>query len=306
MADAQVMTEEMPVIQDVMDFQYELVEEKDDQNHTRAYRLKGLFQKSDIPNGNGRIYPRGVLEREVGRLQPMIAEKRVLGELDHPADAKVHLDKVSHLVTKLELQGDGTVYGEATVLETPAGKVLKELLKSGVRLGISSRGYGSTKKHNGVDEVSEDYKMVTFDIVSDPSTPGAFPQAVYEHQEKREEESQKSPMSLVVEDVLDDMLEDIQVLKNKKYVGISNGTRFYIAEGEKDSYGTFLNHVSHHYHLELKNEENNLQVGITKDNIEKIREGFGDEIINKVLKEIGYRGFSPQTLTKAKTEFAAS
>ena len=308
MAEKQLITEQLPVIQDVMDLEYELVEDKDpDTNTTKAYRLKGVFQRADVKNGNGRVYPRHVLEREVYRLQPLIAEKRVLGELDHPADAKVHLDKVSHLITKLEMKPDGVVYGEATVLETPAGKVLKELLKSGVKLGISSRGYGTVRKNNGVDEVTEDYKMVTFDIVSDPSTPNAFPEAVYEHKETddSDNEEDKAPLSLVVEDVLDDMLENVKIdLDSREYIGLVDGIRFYLVEGALDSYGTLKNHISHYYHLELKDGEEVKKIGLNEDNLKSIKENFGNSIFYKIMKKIGYKGFVPETLIKARTDFA--
>lgn len=300
---AEMLTEQLPVLQDVMDLDYELVE--DVNNDQKSYKLKGVFQKAGVKNGNGRVYPFPVLEREVARLQPLIQENRVMGELDHPADAKVHLDKVSHLITRLEMRPDGTVYGESKVLDTPAGKVLKELLKAGVKLGISSRGYGTVRKNNGIDEVADDYKMVTFDIVSDPSTPGAFPEAVYEHKEQQQEE-EKAPLELVVEDVLDDMLEGVQIEWNKEYIGASEGVRFYLKEGSYDSYGTLKNHISHYYHLELKSPEKVVEIGLNEANLKRVRDEFGINIFYKIMEKIGYKGFSPETLIKANTEFASN
>jgi len=306
MADQQVIVENMPVIQDVMDFKYELTEDKDENDRVKAYRLKGVFQQADVKNGNGRFYPRSVLEKEVSRMQPIIEEKRVLGELDHPADAKIHLDKVSHMITMLEMRTNGEMYGEATVLETPSGRVLQELLKNGVMLGISSRGFGSVKKHNGVDEVSDDYKMVTFDIVSDPSTPKAFPQVVYEEKEETAEEDKVS-MSIVIEDIfdMDDLTEKLHIDLKREYIGISNNTRFYLKEGSCGSYGTLRNHVSHYWHLELKNTNGMIKVGLTEAKLKKVKEEFGEEVISKALEKLGYRGFNPETLSKAKTEFAS-
>jgi len=306
MADKKMITEDMPVIQDVMDFEYELTEDKDEQDQ-KAYRLKGVFQQSDVKNGNGRVYPRIVLEREVTRLQEGLDQKRILGELDHPADAKIHLEKVSHLVTRLDMKTNGEVYGEATVLETPAGKVLQELLKSGVKLGISSRGFGTVKKNNGVDEVAEDYKMVTFDIVSDPSIAGAFPHAVYENNEEAVEtvEEDKVSLSLVLEDVLDDMQEDVKVELNQEYIGVADGVRFYLVEGGYDSYGTFLKNVSHHWHLEVKDGQDKIKVGINEAKLNKIGEEYGNKIVQEILNKIGYKGYNPETLSKDETRFAA-
>lgn len=304
MANSNLITEEMPVIQDVLDFEYELSEDVNN-DQSKSFKLKGVFQQSDVQNGNGRLYPRVVLEREVARLQPMITEKRILGELDHPADAKIHLDKVSHMLTRLDMRPTGEVYGEATVLETPSGKVLTELLRSGVKLGISSRGFGSVNRHNGVDEVSNDYKMVTFDIVSDPSTPEAFPNAVYEHKENNDDTEETVPMSLVVEDVFDELNDGINLDLSREYIGTADGTRFYIKEGAYESYGNFKNHASHYWHLELKNSEGVVKVGITEAKMNKLRETFGDDIVAKALEKIGYKGFNPQNLTKSKTTFAS-
>lgn len=306
MADQKVIVEEMPVIQDVMNFKYELTEDKDEQDQVKAYRLKGVFQQADVKNGNGRYYPRAVLEKEVARMRSIIVERRVLGELDHPADAKIHLDKVSHMITMLEMRTNGEMYGEATVLETPSGKVLQELLKSGVMLGISSRGFGSVKKHNGVDEVSDDYKMVTFDIVSDPSTPRAFPQVVFEEKEEKIEEDKVS-LSVLIEDIfdMDDLTDRLNIDLEREYIGTANKTRFYLKEGSCGSYGTLRNHVSHYWHLELKNNNGMIKVGLIEAKLNQMKEEFGEDVINKALEKIGYRGFNPKTLLKAKTEFAS-
>lgn len=309
MVGKQLLTEEEPIIQDVMDFEYELTEDVDDQAHTKCYNLKGVFQQADTRNGNGRLYPMAVLEREVTRMQPLIRENRVLGELDHPADAKIHLDKVSHLVTRLEMKPTGEVYGEAKVLETPSGKVLQELLKSDVKLGISSRGFGSVKKSNDMDEVQGDYKMVTFDIVSDPSTPTAFPNAVFEHKENQEEEikEHKVAMSTVIEDIFDpdDQKDITDRTKGKEYIGVVDKTRFYLAEGGYGSYGTFRNHASHHWHIEIKSPEDTMKVAITEAKLKRIKQDFGEDIIKKALEKLGYKGYHPENLTKQKTVFAS-
>jgi len=141
-------------------------------------RVRGLFQEADTPNGNRRIYARNLLDREVGRLQEMISERRLVGELDHPQSEVVSLSNASHLVTGLEMDGNKVV-GEAEILNTPAGKVLQELLHAGVKVGISSRGTGTLTpvNENGAQNflVGDNLKMITWDMVSDPSCQGAFP-----------------------------------------------------------------------------------------------------------------------------------
>ena len=174
------------LLQEVNDLEYnvELTEEKKDGKKVKKIKLKGVFQKADTPNKNKRVYPKKVLEKVIKESQEALEERRMVGELDHPPEAKIHLDKISHVITKLEMRPDGVVYGEAEVLPTPAGRILEALIKSNVKLGISSRGYGSVKKSKeGLNEVQEDYKLITFDIVNDPSTPNAFPDPVLEHNE---------------------------------------------------------------------------------------------------------------------------
>jgi len=138
-----------------------------------AVFLVGVCQKAGQRNGNGRVYPRPVLEREVKTYQRLIQERRALGELDHPDDSVINLKNCSHLVTKMWWKGDD-VMGKVEVLDTPSGRVLKELLKSGVKLGISSRGMGSVREGAGEVVVEDDFQLICFDMVSEPSTPGAF------------------------------------------------------------------------------------------------------------------------------------
>tara|TARA_R110002110_G_scaffold136044_5_gene320636 strand:+ start:164 stop:775 length:612 start_codon:yes stop_codon:yes gene_type:complete len=141
-----------------------------------AVRFRGIFSEAERPNGNKRVYSKVLLEREVKKLQSQIGDRRLLGELDHPSDEIVHLGNVSHVITKLNMQGNH-IMGEGEVLNTPAGKVLKELLKAGVKLGISSRGTGSVDLDEAGSNyvVGENYNMITFDMVSEPSSQDAFP-----------------------------------------------------------------------------------------------------------------------------------
>jgi len=135
--------------------------------------LSGIMQKADTQNGNGRVYPHRVLVKEVENYKKLVKERRALGELDHPDDSVINLKNASHLVTDIWWQGKD-VMGKVKVLGTPAGKVLKELVGSGVSLGISSRGMGSVSENQGQTIVEDDFQLICFDFVSEPSTPGAY------------------------------------------------------------------------------------------------------------------------------------
>ena len=135
--------------------------------------LSGIMQKADALNGNGRVYPRNVLEKEMKNYQKLVKERRALGELDHPDDSVINLKNASHIVTDVWWDG-GNVMGKVRVLDTPSGQVLKSLVEAGVKLGISSRGLGSTKEKNGKTYVNDDFQLICFDFVSEPSTPGAY------------------------------------------------------------------------------------------------------------------------------------
>jgi len=135
--------------------------------------LSGIMQMSETQNGNGRVYPHAILEREVQSYMNMVESRRALGELDHPDTSVVNLSNASHLVTKIWME-DNKCMGKIEVLNTPSGRVLQELVKAGCQLGISSRGLGSVTESNGVTMVEDDFQLICFDMVSDPSTPGAF------------------------------------------------------------------------------------------------------------------------------------
>ncbi len=138
-----------------------------------AVFLVGVCQKADTQNGNGRVYPKEVLMREVQSYQKLINERRALGELDHPDESVINLKNASHLVTKMWWDGNN-VMGKVEILDTPSGRVLKELLNANVKLGISSRGMGSVRESAGQVVVEDDFQLICFDMVSEPSTPGAF------------------------------------------------------------------------------------------------------------------------------------
>jgi len=138
-----------------------------------AVYLVGIIQKAGTKNGNGRVYRKPILEREIKNYQKLIDERRSLGELDHPDDSVINLKNTSHVVTKVWWK-DNDVMGKIEVLDTPSGKILKDLVKANIKLGISSRGLGSVKQEKGTTIVEEDFQLICFDIVSEPSTPGAY------------------------------------------------------------------------------------------------------------------------------------
>jgi hypothetical protein len=135
--------------------------------------LSGKLQEADVQNGNGRVYPYKVLTREVQNYKKLVKENRALGELDHPDDSVINLKNASHMVTDIWME-DKAVMGKVKVLDTPSGQVLKSLVESGVKLGISSRGMGSVSEGAGNVVVQEDFQLICFDFVSEPSTPNAF------------------------------------------------------------------------------------------------------------------------------------
>jgi hypothetical protein len=155
-----------------------LVEKKED--GTKSVYIEGIFMQAEKANRNGRIYGKGIMEREVSRYQDLINEKRSLGELGHPPNPQINLNQVSHLITGLRFEGND-IYGKAKILDTPMGKIAKNFIEEGVSLGVSSRGLGSVRLNKeGVNEVQDDFHLATVDIVADPSAPDAFVQGIME------------------------------------------------------------------------------------------------------------------------------
>jgi len=155
-------------------------QEKRDMAAGNKFYMTGVMQRANARNGNGRIYRKNTLQREVENYHKLVKERRALGELDHPDDSVINLRNASHLVVDVWWDGDD-VMGKVLVLDTPAGKVLQELAKAGVTLGISSRGLGSVKEERGDTIVEDDFQLICFDFVSEPSTTGAF--MMKEHKE---------------------------------------------------------------------------------------------------------------------------
>jgi hypothetical protein len=139
----------------------------------KAVFLTGVLQRADALNGNGRVYPEQTLRREIENYKNLISQNRAVGELDHPDDSVINLKNVSHVVTDVWWNGKD-VMGKLKVLDTPSGNILKALINSGVTLGISSRALGSVKEVQGKTMVEDDLQLICFDIVSEPSTKGAF------------------------------------------------------------------------------------------------------------------------------------
>ena len=150
----------------------------------KNYKIKGIFLQADIKNRNGRVYPMEVLQKEVSRYnKKFINENRAYGELGHPDGPTVNLERVSHMVTSLTPDGKNFI-GEAKVMETPMGKIVKSLMNEGGKLGVSSRGMGSLNQKNGANYVRDDFYLATAaDIVADPSAPNAFVEGIMEGKE---------------------------------------------------------------------------------------------------------------------------
>jgi len=152
------------------------------ENGKKGIYIEGIFMQADKQNKNGRIYPKKIMESALSDYQKLIEEKRSLGELGHPPNPQINLNNVSHLITNLRFEGSDIV-GKAKILDTPMGKIAQNFIEEGVRLGVSSRGLGSLKEKNGINEVQDDFHLATVDIVADPSAPDAFVQGIMESAE---------------------------------------------------------------------------------------------------------------------------
>ena len=168
------------ISEEIQDAEY-LVE---DVGGKKNYKIKGVFLQSDIKNRNGRVYPKQIMMKEVNRYQKEFVEKkRAFGELGHPDGPTVNLERVSHMITNLQQDGSNFI-GEAKIMNTPYGKIVKGLIDEGAQLGVSSRGMGSLEQRNGANYVKSDFMLATAaDIVADPSAPDAFVQGIMESKE---------------------------------------------------------------------------------------------------------------------------
>ena len=159
-----------------------ICEEKKDGN--KNYKIRGIFMQADVKNRNGRVYPMEVLSKEVAKYNKnFIQEKRAFGDLGHPDGPTVNLERVSHMITSLTPDGKNFI-GEAKIMSTPMGEIVKNLMNEGAKLGVSSRGMGSLDQKNGANYVRDDFYLATAaDIVADPSAPNAFVEGIMEGKE---------------------------------------------------------------------------------------------------------------------------
>ena len=169
------------IAEQIQEVEY-ITEEKD--GGGKEMKIRGIFMQADQKNRNGRVYPFNILQKEVNRYnKEFVAEGRAFGELGHPEGPTVNLDRVSHMITKLEANGKNFV-GEAKLLSTPMGEIAKALIKDGGKLGVSSRGMGSLENKSGANYVKDDFYLATAaDIVADPSAPQAFVEGIMEGKE---------------------------------------------------------------------------------------------------------------------------
>jgi len=163
------------------DVQYIKEDTKDGEKSN--YFIEGIFMQSEKKNRNGRVYPKKTLMDEVKRYnESYVKSNRAMGELGHPEGPSVNLERVSHIIKDLKVEGNDVI-GKAKILDTPYGKIVKNLMDEGAKLGVSSRGMGSLKQRNGINEVQRDFMLAAVDIVSDPSAPDAFVNGIMEGKE---------------------------------------------------------------------------------------------------------------------------
>jgi hypothetical protein len=171
----------MKLISEFNDYEVAPVIIESNEKGEKEYFIEGIFMQSEIKNRNGRVYPKEVMQKEVNRYRKEFVEKkRAFGELGHPEGPTINLDKVSHLITTLEEDGNNYV-GRAKILSTPNGQIVRNLIDDGAKLGVSSRGLGSLEEKGGAQYVKGDFQLATAgDIVADPSAPEAFVEGIME------------------------------------------------------------------------------------------------------------------------------
>ena len=170
----------MKLISEYTENKLDFLIEKDEKSGKKKYAIQGIFAQAETKNRNGRIYPKPIMEKALSKYNTdQVSKGRAVGELNHPEGPTVNLDKVSHKINKLEFQGNDVV-GEASILKTPMGEVVKGLLDGDVTFGVSTRGMGSLSQRNNAMVVNDDYILNAVDIVQDPSAPGAFVNGIME------------------------------------------------------------------------------------------------------------------------------
>src|SRR6056300_894472 len=206
-------------------------------------RLRGKFQQCDEQNNNGRIYPRKILEAQVQAIQEKIGDRSLVGALDHPANDAIHLSQASHVITGLSVDKDGSVIGECEILSTPNGKIVEALINDGVKIGISSRGVGSVTEGIKGKIVNEDFKLITFDLVSDPSTRGAFPElteSIRENSQRAQQIVSKHKKDRVLLTMLENKITEAMKKKKKKLDPVGQEDGDIDNDGDEDETDGYL------------------------------------------------------------------
>ena len=219
----------MKLISEFTENDIEFITEQDKKTGKKGYKIRGIFAQAEKKNRNGRIYPMPIIEKAVNKYDTeQVQRGRAVGELNHPEGPTVNLDKVSHKINKLEFQGNDVV-GEASILKTPMGEVVKGLLDGGVTFGVSTRGMGSLSQRNDAMVVNDDYILNAVDIVQDPSAPGAFVNGIMEGVEwvwnngiieaqtieKMETEIKKAPRANLYKTEVREFNNFLSILKSK-------------------------------------------------------------------------------------------
>ena len=219
----------MKLISEFTENNLEFITEQDKKTGKKNYKIQGIFAQAEKKNRNGRIYPMPIIEKAVSKYDTEQVQKgRAVGELNHPEGPTVNLDKVSHKINKLEFQGNDVV-GEASILDTPMGQIVKGLLEGEVTFGVSTRGMGSLSQRNNAMVVNDDYILNAVDIVQDPSAPGAFVNGIMEGVEwvwnngiieaqtieKMETEIKKAPRANLYETEVREFKNFLSLLKSK-------------------------------------------------------------------------------------------
>ena len=219
----------MKLISEFTENDIEFLITEDKKTGEKNYKIQGIFAQAEKKNRNGRIYPMPIIEKAVNKYDTeQVQRGRAVGELNHPEGPTVNLDKVSHKINKLEFQGNDVV-GEASILKTPMGEVVKGLLDGGVTFGVSTRGMGSLSQRNGAMVVNDDYILNAVDIVQDPSAPSAFVNGIMEGVEwvwnngiieaqtieKMETEIKKAPRANLYETEVREFKNFLSILKSK-------------------------------------------------------------------------------------------
>jgi len=219
----------MKLISEFVENEINFLIEADKKTGKKDYKIQGIFAQAEKKNRNGRIYPMPVMEKALNKYNnEQVSKGRAVGELNHPEGPTVNLDKVSHKINKLEFQGDDIV-GEATILDTPMGQIVKGLLDGNVQFGVSTRGMGSLSQRNDTMVVNSDYILNAVDIVQDPSAPGAFVNGIMEGVEwvwnngiieaqtieKMETEIKKAPRADLYETQVREFKNFLSLIKSK-------------------------------------------------------------------------------------------